>query len=212
MEQFFSSTSSSRTVETGKFIFGTFKWVFLGGGEICSRRFIKRLRKENEYFCCCFCCKGNKERSKQKVIPCFYLRSLPARSLAILTRDSLDEAWNKMPRVNDVTGTLWRHRKVMTSSEGYVVIGILPKLNCKGVVYKWCQGLKGVRGQGFCDDSTKALGIKRGTRRQVGQKLFHNCVTSFMNDPKDWYLDWDPSYLVIKPNNSLLEYSNSLNK
>ena len=40
-------------------------------------------------------------------------------------------------------------------------------------------------GQGFCDDSAKALEyyIKSVTMGEEGSKYVQNCVTSFMDDP-----------------------------
>ena len=42
---------------------------------------------------------------------------------------------------------------------------------------------RGGRGQRFCDDSTKALVIKRVTVGGGGSKFVRNCVMSFMDDP-----------------------------
>ena len=46
--------------------------------------------------------------------------------------------------------------------------------------------LGGGGGQGFCDDSTKVLVIKRVTMGELVPKIVPNCVTSFifMDDPK----------------------------
>ena len=37
-------------------------------------------------------------------------------------------------------------------------------------------------GQGFCDDSTRALVMKSVTMGEKGLNIFQNCVTSFMDD------------------------------
>ena len=38
-------------------------------------------------------------------------------------------------------------------------------------------------GQGFCDDSTKALVLKTVTMGEEVSKIVRNCMTSFMHDP-----------------------------
>jgi hypothetical protein len=44
--------------------------------------------------------------------------------------------------------------------------------------------VRGGKGQGFCDNSTKASVIKIVTMRLGGSKNVQNFVTSFMDDPK----------------------------
>ena len=43
--------------------------------------------------------------------------------------------------------------------------------------------LVGGGGQGFCDDSTKTLVVKRVTMEGGVSKIVQNCVTSFMDNP-----------------------------
>jgi hypothetical protein len=50
-----------------------------------------------------------------------------------------------------------------------------------GAVHKWRLGLRGRVYHGFCDNSTKALVLKRVTRGV--SKIVNNCVTSYTNDP-----------------------------
>jgi hypothetical protein len=55
---------------------------------------------------------------------------------------------------------------------------------CLGVVHKWRHGLRARGGQGFCDNSTKAIVLKSVTIwGGGGSKNVKNCVTSFMDDP-----------------------------
>ena len=53
----------------------------------------------------------------------------------------------------------------------------------RGRLMSWCHGLRGEGVKAFCDNSTKALVIKR----EGVSKIVQNCVTSFVDDPLSNY-------------------------
>ena len=67
--------------------------------------------------------------------------------------------------------------------------------NTLGVVHKWRHGLGGGGGRGFCDDSTKALVIKRVTTR------VKNCLKlcdAIVDDPYHIVFSYTVSFLNEK--------------
>ena len=60
----------------------------------------------------------------------------------------------------------------------------IDRKNIKGTSINDVTVLVGGGGQGFCDDSTQALVIKRVTIGGMGvSKIVQKCVTSFIDDP-----------------------------